>query len=77
MWEAGWVLLKEFQDVLEDIGAQCFPIQNGNLIHSGEINIVGAGCYQSTLQAGKGSGQGIFVVEQSGPRACRVRNLPV
>jgi hypothetical protein len=55
-------LLKEFQDVLEDIPVlSASYIQNSNLIHSGEINIVGAGCYQSTLQAGKGVRiQGIF-----------------
>lgn len=55
-------LRTEFQDALENIPVlSTFYVQNSNLKHSGEINVVGAGCYQSILQAGKGvKVQGIF-----------------
>lgn len=47
---------------LEDIPVlNAFYVQNSHIKHSGEINIIGPGCYQSILQAGKGvQVQGIF-----------------
>ena len=55
-------LKKEFQDGMENIPElSVFYVQNSDIKHSGEINVLGPGCYQSTLQAGKGVHvQGIF-----------------
>ena len=55
-------LLTEFQETLEKVPLlSASYVQNSSLNHSGEIHIVGAGCYQTTLQAGKGvTVQGVF-----------------
>jgi hypothetical protein len=55
-------LLTGLQETLEKVPLlNASYVQNSNLNHSGEIHITGVGCYQTTLQAGKGVQiQGVF-----------------